>query len=87
MVGPAGTVDVELGSAPAVLTPVAESVPELPSKQPDKVAATSSPRIIWRDILCKPLQVIGCDGRGIANFRDLGVTTARTNATTGNPAI
>jgi hypothetical protein len=59
----------------------------LPSTQPDKIATTSSPRIIWRDILGKPPKVIGCDGRGIANFRDRGVTTVRTNATTGNPAI
>src|SRR5450631_4077730 len=59
-----------------------------PSTQPDRITAMSSPRIICRDILCKPLQVIGCDRRGSANIRDSGVmTAARRNATTGNPAI
>jgi len=55
MAGPADAAGVEPVPAATVVAPLAESVPLLPSTQPDKIAATSSPRISWRDILCKPL--------------------------------
>ncbi len=51
------------------IVPEAAAVPvALPPLQPDRLAATSNPRNKRYVIFREPLLVIGCEGRGIANY-------------------
>ena len=60
---------VPVPAAP-VVAPLAVLIALTPLPQPERLTATSNARIKRYVIFREPLQVIGCEARGIANIRD-----------------